>query len=173
MRIKDWLPGFIERHVGRHPRGDWPDAAEMRAAWLRGFMMLEPRPRADEADAASVRLVGRRLEFPQDHLFALIEEIGEARMRPTDGARRPTPAAPVAVERPVAEDELEAAAEMRARFGWGRGWRELAALLAERDGLDLRSGGVRKAPRVAIPEGLEDDPIIAAHRRAGRAEAAR
>lgn len=78
MPVLDWFDDWLDRHMQRLPRADWPDfGAEYWDAWIKRFEALavaEP-----DADGASVRLAADPPPFLSDQLPRLLAGIESAR----------------------------------------------------------------------------------------------
>lgn len=74
MRVDQWFVGWLDRHMDRHPRSDWPrrdEKPDFFRAWLGNFILHGITE--EIADEASVRLVADPPKFLADHVPALIE----------------------------------------------------------------------------------------------------
>lgn len=75
MKVSEWFSGFVDRHVKRHPRADWPspaDAPEFFAGWQGNFVLHGVTE--DVADEASTQLMADPPRFLGEHVPALLNE---------------------------------------------------------------------------------------------------
>ena len=89
--IKDWIYGFLKRHLLRYPSADWPDphtedGQEFVKLWFQAFKLAGVTE--VEADTASVRLASNPPRFRTDHIPAIIREV-EAIRRANAAAATP------------------------------------------------------------------------------------
>lgn len=73
--MNDWFLAWLDRHMDRHPRDDWPRVTDeggrnFYAGW-RGNMIMKG-VREEEAEAASIALMGKPPERYGDHPAAII-----------------------------------------------------------------------------------------------------
>lgn len=73
-RVEDWFAAFLERHIARHPRADWPDS-EAASEFYRGFRgnLVLHGLTEEVADLASERLMAQPPEYLDRHVGAILE----------------------------------------------------------------------------------------------------
>lgn len=74
MRTEEWFGFWIDRHMERHPREDWPNPAEARnfwQGWLGNFVLHGVTE--DVADEASARLMADPPRFLGEHPKAVLD----------------------------------------------------------------------------------------------------
>ena len=76
MPTSDWFYEWVDRHMERFPRDDWPrpdERLEFWAGWRGNFVLHGVT--ADVAEQASVRMMADPPHFPEAHLHRLMEHV--------------------------------------------------------------------------------------------------
>jgi hypothetical protein len=154
MKPKPWFWPFINRHIDRLRRPDWPEAgARFWDAMWAGLDQL--RATEAEADEASVAVAIRPSRWLDEQIPSLLDKIREQRAVLSERYRAACPAIPRrdhfaerAAWEALPEAERRARVDsMLARTPWLRGWTPFLVSLC----IDELAGHYQPLPSFAVP----------------------